>query len=31
MTVIVQGLLDRVRGGQDQCKVTLEEVAGKPR
>jgi len=31
MTVIAQGLLDRVRGGQDECKATLEEVAAKPK
>ena len=31
MTVLVQGLLDRVRGGQDECKATLEALAAKPR
>ena len=31
MTVLAQGLLDRVRGSQDECKATLEAVAAKPR
>jgi uncharacterized protein involved in outer membrane biogenesis len=31
MTVLAQGLLDRVRGSQDECKPTLEEVAVRPR
>jgi uncharacterized protein involved in outer membrane biogenesis len=31
MTVLAQGLLDRVRGSQDECKPTLEEVAARPR
>jgi uncharacterized protein involved in outer membrane biogenesis len=31
VSVLLQGLLDRVRGNQDQCKTTLDEVAAKTR
>jgi hypothetical protein len=31
MTVLAQGLLDRVRGGQDLCKGTLDEATTKPK
>ena len=31
MTVRAQGVIDRVRGSQDECKPTLEAVAARPR
>jgi hypothetical protein len=31
ITVLAQGMLDRVRGSQDECKATLAEVAAGPK